>query len=250
MLSWTAKRQLFFFGIFALAVFLMVGGIIYFFRPAPSCFDQKQNQREEGVDCGGPCELCIGNPQDLIVFWARAFELVPGHWEVGALVENPNLLVGAKELTYKVRLYDASNVLVALKEGRTFLNPREKFLIFEEDISTGERVPTRATIEFSEIPWRRIERERPSILVSSKNFENAPNGVARVVLKNQSLFGVEDIFVGAALLDSSGNAIGVSSSKIERIDGEAFKEAVFTWRAPFDPPPTNVEVLVRTNLTE
>lgn len=202
------------------------------------------------MDCGGPCESCIGIPQDLIVFWTRAFELVPGHWEVGALAENPNLLLGAKELTYKVRLYDASNVLVALKEGRTFLNPREKFLIFEEDIQTGERVPTRATIEFLEIPWKRIEKERPHLLIASKNFENAPNGRARIILKNQSLFAVKDIFITAALLDERGNALGINSSRLEAIPGEGSREVVFTWRAPFDPMPANIEVFVRTNLTE
>ena len=249
-ISWTLKRQFFFFGIFAAAVFLIVFGVIYFFRPAPTCFDHKQNQREEGVDCGGPCESCIGIPQELVVFWTRAFELVPGHWEVGALVENPNLLLGAREVVYRLRLYDANNILVALKEGRTFLNPREKFLIFEEDLATAERVPARTTIEFPEINWKRIEKERPHLLISSKNFENTPNGRAKVILKNQSLFAVKNIFITAALLDEKGNALGINSSRLEEIPGEGSREVVFTWREPFDPMPANIEVFIRTNLTE
>lgn len=249
-IEWTLKRQFFFFGFFAALVFLIIFGIIYLFLPAPSCFDQKQNQKEEGVDCGGPCELCLGKVENLTVLWTRAFRLVDGHYEVGALVENPNLLLGAKEATYRLRLYDSNNILVALKEGRTFINPREKFLIFEKDIETLERVPSRATIEFNEIKWKRFEKERPNILVSSENFENAPNGRARIVLKNQSLFPVKNLEVAVALLDVSGNAVAISASEVDEIRGEGSREVFFTWREPINPLPLEIEVFFRINLTE
>ena len=158
--------------------------------------------------------------------------------------------MGTNRLPYRVRLYDSNNILVALKEGRTFVNPREKFLLYEPDIATLERVPTRAAIEFTSKDFFRIERERPQLLVTRKDFQNAPNGQVRAVVKNQSLFAVKDIFVSAVLYDKDENALGVSVSKISEIPGEGEREVIFTWRQPFDPEPASIEVLARTNLTE
>src|SRR3989344_4780202 len=92
-LSWRAKKQLTFFAVFAGAVFLLVFGIIYLFRsPAP------------------PPAPELPVAEDLVVFWARFFQIAPGHYEVSALVENPNLLLGTDRLTYRLRLYDQNKI--------------------------------------------------------------------------------------------------------------------------------------------
>lgn len=233
-LSWRAKKQLTFFAVFTGAVFLLVFGIIYLFRspalpPAP--------------------ELPVAG--DLVVFWTRFFQIAPGHYEVASLVENPNLLLGTGRLTYRLRLYDQNNILIALREGSTFANPREKFLIYEPDLQTFERSPVRAAVEFLNIPWKRIEKERAELLVAKKDFSNSDaGGRLRVLAQNQSLFAVKNVFISAVLLDKDQNALGVSVSKISQIPGEGEREVIFTWRAGFDPPPASLEVLTRTNLAE
>ena len=250
-MQWPMRRQLFLFSFFAVFVFAVVGWVIYKFSPAPTCFDKKLNQSEERVDCGGECEPCVGNPEDLVTFWVRPFAIGLGRYEAAALIENPNLRAGARELAYKIHLFE-NNILVAMKEGTTFLNPRDKFLIFESNIATGERRPDRAQIEFREIRWKVFDRERPNVLVSSKTFEPtlSGNGRVRVVLKNQTLFSINDVYVSAALMDARGNALGVSASKVDRIGAEGMREVFFTWPHPFEPAPSNIEVFVRTNLTE
>ena len=143
-------------------MFLVVGGVIYYIRPAPTCSDKILNQSEEGVDCGGECDACIGSPSQPVIFWTRAFELVPGFYEAAALIENPNINVGASEVSYTIRLF-AGSAQIAKKKGKTFLNPREKFLVYENDIAVGERTPTRATIEFDEIKWKAFKDQRPNV---------------------------------------------------------------------------------------
>ena len=48
--------------IIAIIFFLILAGfgfLVYWnILPNPSCFDNIQNQNEEGIDCGGPCQSC------------------------------------------------------------------------------------------------------------------------------------------------------------------------------------------------
>jgi len=248
VISWVFKKQLKILAVLAVILFAIVGGVIYYFQPAPSCFDKKLNQREERVDCGGECEACVIDPKNLIVSWVRPFEVTPGIYDAAALIENPNLYYGSREIEYTFLLY-SDNVLIASKDGKTFLNPREKFMIFESGILTKERVATRATIEIKEVKWKKFDKERANILVSSKTFDNAPNGLVKVVLRNQTLFSIKNVFVAVILNDSAGNAIGVSTSKINEISAEMTKDVYFTWRSPIQLA-SSTEVYLRTNLTE
>ena len=53
-----------------LTFFLLFSLSLYFyFKPQPSCSDGKQNQNEQGVDCGGVCvqECDIVKAQPLII---------------------------------------------------------------------------------------------------------------------------------------------------------------------------------------
>ena len=65
------------FGLFFLAVF---GGVVFWIyqstRPVLTCFDKIQNQDEEGVDCGGKCQiLCRADSIKPIVYWQRFFKV-------------------------------------------------------------------------------------------------------------------------------------------------------------------------------
>jgi hypothetical protein len=249
-MSWAQKKQLKIFIFIAIFAFAVVGLIIYSFRPAPSCTDGKLNQKEEQIDCGGECDACIGSPRELSVLWARPFEISEGHYEVGALIDNPNSTVGARSLSYVVKLFEGST-LVGQREGRTFLNPREKFLIYESDIATVNIKPTRASIEIKEVPWKVFKVEKANILISSKIFETAPsgNGRVKIVLENQTLFPIDNIYMSVILTDSIGSVVGVSQSKVDSIAGEASQELFLTWRHAFDPAPANIDVYLRTDLT-
>ena len=62
----------------------------YYYQPA-TCRDGKQNQEEDGVDCGGPCSLiCDAQSATPIVSWVRFFKIQDGFYNVASFVENPN----------------------------------------------------------------------------------------------------------------------------------------------------------------
>ncbi|MDP2676118.1 MAG: hypothetical protein Q8O83_00300 [bacterium] len=245
-LSWRAQRQLTYFGIFSTIIFLIVFLLIFFFQPAPTCFDRIQNQEEEGIDCGGPCEKgCLGDIKNVVVLWNRVFEVIPSHYDVAVLVENPNLFAGAPIVHYQIKLHDDKNVLVALRGGTTFINPQERFMIFESNIQTANRVPVQASIEFERIPWERIEEEKPQVTAFNFRMTQFPTGRLDITLRNGNFLPAEQIETAVALLDENGNAFAVSKTRVESIQAESSRDISFTWPFLFEQEPKTIQTFIR-----
>ncbi|MFC1625366.1 hypothetical protein ACFL1O_00585 [Patescibacteria group bacterium] len=250
ILAWRVKRKLTIFFIVFLVVGILAGLWIYFYLPEPTCFDGKENQDEEGVDCGGSCTPCVASPKNVITLWTRVFKVSDGVYEAAALIENPNIFYGLSVFKYTFKLYDVNNVLVAIKDNQTFLNPRDKFVIWAGNLQTGKSEAVRAFFEIETVsPWRYIDEEIFSVLVSEKTFTNTPFPVLRAKLVNQSILALENISVAAVLYDENENAMAVSSTKIDSIPGESGQEVVFTWPMSFAEEPVSSEIFVRVNLS-
>lgn len=90
-----------------LGIFSLVGGGIYLtYRSAPTCFDNKRNQGEEDVDCGGPCILCELKYNPPLSLADSPVLLVNQNNKVDILFKITNLSQewGAQEFSYKVTL--------------------------------------------------------------------------------------------------------------------------------------------------
>lgn len=250
ILPWRARRQILYFSLFALVIIAIITGIVWYVWPEATCFDNRKNNEEEGIDCGGLCTPCLGEIKDLSVSWVSFLKSRESFYDVAALIENSNLFGAISSLGYTFKLYDANNILIAVRQGKTFINPNEKRIIFESDLSTGPRIPSWANIEFDQQKnWKYIEKEKSFLSIVRKDFVNLPFPRLTAEIKNDSLFDVKDVFVAGVLYDGSGNAIGVSSTKIDSIKPESSQFANFTWPRPFDRGPATIEVFATTNLT-
>ena len=130
------------YGTFYIAVFagIITGFYFVFVKPAPSCFDNIQNQGEEGVDCGGPCaKVCIpvnikpitavGNPLMFFVGQSKS------NADFLAYVSNPNQDFAAKSFSYSFSLYDKQNNLVRSYSGVSFLYAGDVKYIFMPNVA-------------------------------------------------------------------------------------------------------------------
>jgi hypothetical protein len=251
ILPWRTRRQILYFGLFSVIILTVIAGLVWYFWPEPTCFDGRKNQGEEGIDCGGPCTPCLKEIKDISVLWTRFFKNREGFYDVAALVENPNLFGGISSIGYKFGLYDADNVLIAERKGSAFINPGERWIIFESGFSVGWRIPYRAYMEFDQQKnWKYFKKERPFLGVVRKDFSNFPFPRLSSEIKNDSLFDVKDVFVSAVLYDDIGGAVGVSFTKIDLIKAESSQIAAFTWPQPFEKEPASIEVIATTNLME
>ena len=136
MALWATKRKVTYLSI-ALSVLVILAAVpisLSLYRP-PTCLDGRQNQGEDGVDCGGPCQLlCKSKTLEPIVLWQRFFKVSPGVYNAVAYVQNPNVNSAAYNVPYVFRLYDARNLIIYERKGITAIAPRVTTPVFESGI--------------------------------------------------------------------------------------------------------------------
>lgn len=238
-MTWATRRQLFYLGIL-LALFLgLLFLVLYpYFNKPPTCFDNKQNGMETGVDCGGMCSLaCINQVDPIATLWARSFRVVPGRYNAVAYLENHNKSTAVERIAYKFRFADKDNTYIGKREGVTYVPPASKFAVFAPGIDVGNSVPVYTTFEFSEVPtWRQVDQSKIDQLkmdISNIQLENESTSPhLSAVIKNNSLFDVPEITIIAVLYDASHNALSVSSTYVEDLGGGEVKNLNFTWPEP------------------
>ena len=213
MFSWSRRRQLSIFVVFAATVFIIVGAIIYFFRADT-----------EGED------VAIQS-KDLAILWSRVFSVREGIVDAAALIENPNTNLRSSGFSYSIKLYDANNILVAVRDGKTFINPGERFLIFEHTIAVQNRLPSRAIVTIREVVWEKAATEPVlplSILRTDRLLlDEVPHLLAVVANQsNESLGGIE---ASAILWNAFDEVLGASRTIVDGFSGGEEKNLMFTW---------------------
>lgn len=239
MIGWSTQRRLVYFSIISA---LLIGlGITFFLvaKPAPSCTDGKKNQDELGIDCGGGCSrVCPQEIKDLKVVWTRIFKVDDGRYDAATLIENPNRSHGVKELKYNTRVLDANNLLISIRAGNIFLNPGETYLVYDNRLTVGNRVPARANFIIDEAPvWQKVERATPPLKMVVKTFTNTPTPQLVVAATNPTLQELSNITITALLSNKQQNALAVSSTLVEALPAESTQEIFFTWPQPLAEDP-------------
>lgn len=247
-MSWASRRK----AVYTLTTFLffalLIGVPLFFWYVSlpETCTDGIQNGNETAIDKGGPCPILderLLSPHAIL--WAREFSVRDGTYNVIAYLENPNEGAGVAEAPYRIRLYDARNVLVAEREGSAYLMPGTVTPIFEGAIDTGNRSVSRAYLEFTApLTWVRMTDVTLPIEIESKEVVDAgtaPRLVAKV--RNSSVSDLHDIQFVATIFDTAGNAFAGSATLVPVLHEGERKEIVFTWPDRFMYVPGRIDVL-------
>lgn len=202
----------------------------------PTCTDGIQNQGETNTDRGGPCTLLDERSlQQHAVLWARAFYVRDGTYSAAAYVQNPNKNAGVREARYRFALYDSQNVLVADREGTTFIMPGTITPIFASRIDTGARIVTRTYLEFTDpLIWERADNAALAISVGNKELSDT-NTTPRIAAtaENTSVANIFDLSFAAVIFDPAGNAFAASETALSRLDAGKTARLIFSWPDPF-----------------
>ena len=249
-MKWSSRRQLTYLFVIVFFLAILVGLVYLIYKPEPSCFDGIKNQGEEDVDCGGPCALvCKKNALPLKTYWARVFGLKDNLYDAAALVENENPNLGVKNLQYEFQLFDSNNVLLVKRKGETFVNPGEKFVIFESNIESSQTYQaTKAFIEIQESPaWEKTPTVPRVISIERIGFNNEPFPTLHLNVKNNSFDNYRQIKISSVLSDQNQNAFAASATFIDELLAGEKKEVFLTWPKSFEVEPSYVDNFWRIN---
>ena len=237
-MSWAARRR----AIYALGVltfFSLLFGIPFFSwynSIPPSCTNRTQDQGETAPDRGGPCPL--SDPASLApssVMWARAFKVRDGQYNAAGYIQNTNDFAGVEQVSYRFKLYDSENVLVAERDGATFVMPGGITPVFETNIDSGNRIVTHAFLTVApDWQWKHLTDTSRVVVVSDRKVADVGT-TPRISAEanNTSVSTILNISFIAVVFDTAGNAFAASASKLDRLDAGKSAPLVFTWPTPF-----------------
>lgn len=254
-MDWSTRKKMGCIGIMVIVLAAVVAyfGYKLFLSTPATCSDNKQNQNEQGIDCGGVCaRICPFQAKTIVPLWSRVFPITKGVYSVVAYVENQNVTGGVQKINYEFRVYDDQNILASEPVvGSTFIGPNDKTAIFESPIQTGNRIPKNVFFKFTSQPnWVTVDEKYQVPQLTSRNIvltseDTAPKLSADIV--NDTLFDYRDIPVIAIVYDIDNNAINVSQTFIENLPQQSIQKASFTWPQKFNRPVGRIEIIPRLN---
>lgn len=248
-MSWAARRRFLILLILGgvAAAFLTVVSISAFYK-TPSCTDNTQNQDEEGVDCGGSCSyLCTAKEQPPTVLFTKALTNSEGRTDIVASVENRNPGVAAKNVPYRVKLFDSNQTLIQEVTGTFDLPPSATQPIYVPGVVSGKRMVTGAFLDIasSSLQWFSMPVDSRIVLsVFNRPLSGATSSPRiEAVLTNPSVTTLTNVRAIVLVRNSKGDVIAASSTIVPAIPGQGQAIATFTWNSAFPGTPSVIEVI-------
>lgn len=227
------------FGVFYLAVIGGIGYGVYFLaqQASPTCFDDRKNQGEEAVDCGGPCESCAIKNLASIANSVEYFGL-DGVTNVVINFSNPNIEYGASSFTYTLNLYNQSKEKIFSFAKPSFIYPAEvQKTVVEPNLKLDSRlISGQPEVIISNVKWLpAAEFSEPQTQIRQiKNELSNQLVTVSGLLVNREAGGLSRAVVGALIYkkspDGQNKLVGVSKTVLQSL--KPFEERAFKILAP------------------
>lgn len=242
-----------------IAMIALIGAGIYYkwFYQKPTCSDNKQNQKEEGVDCGGPCSLSCERLtlSELKVEWVKSLLLKDNTYDLAARIANPNPNFGLEQFKYTFKIYNEAGAMLKEQSGVNFILPAEKKYLIESNVATNGNIG-RVDLIIGKAPkttWKKIKQDfkSPDIYVHDKQFQylddRSDSAQASGVIKNNSDFDFDIITVAVVLFDENKEIIGLNKTLAKTILAGEERYFSVLWFTPFAASVKSIEMQAETN---
>ena len=255
MLTWRTERQATALALIVFILLSITGWIAYWTYPASTCFDNRKNQQETEIYCGGSCVPCeLKNPKPINLLWARIVPVRPDVYDVAAEIKNPNEVLGASTVDYEFTLFDNFGV-IARKVGQTFLFPQERIHVIETGLRTT-RKPIRVEFRVLKEHWLLVQGEKiPHIVVERRDYRvvrdgERKKGVVEASILNKTSFDYHEVLVNFVVRDAKDNALAVNRVLLENLNANSRKTVTSIWPEELKGEVTKVDVEPRVNTFE
>lgn len=218
---------------------LTFGFYVMYMKQPESCFDNKQNQGEEGIDCGGPCEqFCVSSgtmPVELL--GAPRVFYVGGGSSILTQVQNPNSALALEKFDYEFVLKGEDGAVLWAVPGSSFIYAQEVKYLFVPNAGVPAAEVASVDFKFKNPEWIPADEfVKPAI--REQNFRTEIEGknlVVSGVIMNEHSRSVKNVSVIAVFYgkESVGSpSLGASQTVIDNIAVGESKP--FTVRYPND----------------
>lgn len=247
-MSWAAQRRLFILLILGAVILAFVAVVaIAALYETPSCSDGVQNQGETGVDCGGSCAyLCTAAQEPPTVLFTQALSSAAGRVDIIASVENKNAGAAAKNIPYRISLFDARQTLIKEVSGTLDLPPGATVPVFVPGVASGGQEVATAFLSIAPgaPKWYALAAGARSVPIVSSAKQGGTLSAPRVeaVLTNPTTSPINGVRAIVMVRGKEGNVIAASETLISSIPAEGQATAIFTWNEAFGDTPAAIEV--------
>ena len=244
-MDWSLRRQL----IYALAIAIILATVTVLAMrdnlfPKPTCSDKKMNGPEEGVDCGGVCNLrCSEQVRPLTVEWSKAVMVEEGVYDLVAMNNNANIDNASKQIGFSFILYDKLGTVLGIFSGSTTAPLGGEFPIILPSIALPS-APDSVITTLNDGPHYKVNESpsSPTVRIGKHRYEQDTVSRVFATVSNTKRIELNKLPIRAVLFDNKNNAYAVGETLIPYLDKEGVVEIVFTWRNVLPVAPTRIEV--------
>ncbi len=251
--SFRQTRQIIIVSVYILIFTLLSVGVYYAFLKSPeTCFDNKKNQDEQGIDCGGVCALACEEHITGEALEAVETAFVPsgnGRYDVLVKVHNPNDEIGASVFEYVLELKDSAGQIIATRTGTSFILPQENKYLLELNIDVT-REPVGVSVRLDVSKWERFSgyREKPVINIYQRRYSEISSGSgfseAYGLLSNESPYDFRSIVVKVILRDGNGGVLAFNMTEMRTVISHEERDFRLVWPTGFPGTVERVEMTV------
>ncbi|MFA5386289.1 MAG: hypothetical protein WC297_01280 [Candidatus Paceibacterota bacterium] len=213
----TVKQLLYFLlyvAILAVIIFLIY---LWLIQPKSTCFDNRQNQNETGIDCGGPCQSCEIKTLKPLTAQKINFSQAQNKAIITFEITNSNQNFGADNFTYTIDFYNKDGAKINSLSNNSFIYAAEIKAIFEVDEKVNFSEINNASISFSNVHWVSKENfSQPSIELQNQKIVNEKPLKIEGTVINKNNFGINLKLIGF-IYDHYGIQISASKTEIDNL---------------------------------
>lgn len=239
-------KQIVFGILFILVIGVIVWGIYSaFLKPAPSCFDNIQNQGETGIDCGGPCTPCaikLLKPIQVDSGWPLAFKTTDTSSGIAAEIYNPNPDWSAQSFDYQFDVKDQFGNILGTVNGTSYIYGGELKYLIEPRVDIAIGKITSADLVITNPQWVSVnDFKRPDVEIQNVVTDMADTVFVSGKVVNRSEIDFSNASVSAIVFNINGKFIGASKTIVDSVpkfSSEDFKVSFSKDLSIYSPPPT------------
>jgi hypothetical protein len=249
-MTWGQQRQSYIvIGISLLVLIPVVIILAISLYEKPTCFDGKKNAKENGIDCGGSCQLvCRNSTVSISTVWSRVIE-ENGVLVGSALLENKNTRAIAIDVPYTFSIFKGEIVLSSI-EGIISIPPKKRIPLIIDGLEQGVQDVDYHSIELGEPrEWIYEQGEVSPFLISKQILEDR-DGYPRISAEVKNITFdeiIEDSYFIVFVYDKFDSVIGQATTYVKELKAQESKSIFFTWRNVFDSEAIRFDILELNN---